>query len=265
MKYVPKLDPDFSPIVLKLREYEEKVSKATQKQKLVICLERNKGYNYRYELDVFADNTGFDEENYEIVERIVKSLLWIAGGYKIYIAGSNYLYERLKADYAKGGNREFDALFMSHVYENEFTVLKADYHEVPPLNQEVIVLEKDLSGCRIGFDAGGSDRKVAAVIDGEVVYSEEVVWYPKINSDPEYHREHIMEAMRTAASHMPRVDAIGVSSAGIYVDNRVMMASLFLKVPNELYDAKVKNMYIDIVRTFGADIPFRVANDGDVA
>lgn len=265
MKYVPKLDPDFSPIVLKLREYEEKVSKATQKQKLVICLERNKGYNYRYELDVFADNTGFDEENYEIVERIVKSLLWIAGGYKIYIAGSDYLYERLKADYAKGGNREFDALFMSHVYENEFTVLKADYHEVPPLNQEVIVLEKDLSGCRIGFDAGGSDRKVAAVIDGEVVYSEEVVWYPKINSDPEYHREHIMEAMRTAASHMPRVDAIGVSSAGIYVDNRVMMASLFLKVPNELYDAKVKNMYIDIVRTFGADIPFRVANDGDVA
>ena len=30
-----------------------------------------------------------------------------------------------------------------------------------------------LDGCRIGFDAGGSDRKVSAVIDGETVFSEE--------------------------------------------------------------------------------------------
>lgn len=264
MKYVPKLDPDFSPMVLKLREFQAKVAKASAKQKLIICLERNKGYNYRYELDIFPDGIGFDEENYEIVERIVKTLLWVAGGYKIYIAGSDYLYKRLKADYAPGGRREFDALFMGHVYENTFTVLKADYQNIPSLNQEKIVLENDLSGCRIGFDAGGSDRKVAAVVDGEVVYSEEVVWYPKINSDPEYHRAHITEAMQTAASHMPRVDAIGVSSAGIYVDNRVMMASLFLKVPNELYDAKVKDMYIEIAKTFG-DVPLLVANDGDVA
>ena len=32
---------------------------------------------------------------------------------------------------------------------------------------------------------------------------------------------------------MPRVDAIGVSSAGIYIDNRAMVASLFLKVPKD--------------------------------
>ena len=40
-------------------------------------------------------------------------------------------------------------------------------------------------------------------------------------------------AFRTAASKMPRVDGIGVSSAGVYVDNRIMIASLFLKVSDE--------------------------------
>ena len=69
--------------------------------------------------------------------------------------------------------------------------------------------------------------------------------------------------MKTAASHMPRVDAIGVSSAGVYVDNRIMVASLFLKVPKEDFDKKVKNMYIDVAKEIG-DVPVVVANDGDV-
>lgn len=90
---------------------------------------------------------------------------------------------------------------------------------------------RHLDGCRIGFDAGGSDRKVSAVVDGTPVYSEEVVWYPKTNDNPDYHYEGIVSAFKTAASKMPRVDAIGVSSAGIYVDNRTMVASLFNKVP----------------------------------
>lgn len=51
-------------------------------------------------------------------------------------------------------------------------------------------------GCRIGFDAGGSDRKVSAVIDGETVYSEEVVWFPKTTADPDYHYDGIVAALR---------------------------------------------------------------------
>ena len=121
-----------------------------------------------------------------------------------------------------------------------------------------------LDGCRIGFDAGGSDRKVSAVIDGETVYSEEVVWFPKTNSDPDYHYDGIVAALKSAAAHMPRVDAVGVSSAGVYINDRTMNASLFLKVPQELFDAKVKDIYIRaITDTFG-DVPFCVFNDGDV-
>ena len=72
-----------------------------------------------------------------------------------------------------------------------------------------------LEGCRIGFDAGGSDRKVSAVVDGRTVYSEEVIWHPKTAADPRYHQREVLCALRTAAAHLPRVDAIGVSTAGI--------------------------------------------------
>ena len=122
-----------------------------------------------------------------------------------------------------------------------------------------------LEGCRIGFDAGGSDRKVSAVIDGESVYSEEVVWFPKVNSDPDYHYNGIVAALKSAAEHLPRVDAVGVSSAGVYINNRTMKASLFLKVPKDQFDAKVKDIYIRaITDTFG-NVPYAVANDGDVS
>jgi predicted NBD/HSP70 family sugar kinase len=122
-----------------------------------------------------------------------------------------------------------------------------------------------LEGCRIGFDAGGSDRKVSAVIDGETVFSEEVVWLPKVNPDPDYHYNGIVSALKSAAAHMPRVDAVGVSSAGIYINDRTMSASLFLKVPKDLYEAKVKDIYIRaITYTFG-NVPYAVANDGDVS
>ena len=186
MKYVPSLDKNFSPIILKIREFNELVKKASEVSHLTICLERNQGYNYFYEIDIFADGTGHDEENYELVERIVKSLLWIVGGYKVYVAGSKYIYEKLKEAYSENGARAFDADFMGNVYENDFVVVECKKEELPEPKSEKVELNSNLNGCRIGFDAGGSDRKVSAVVDGEVLYSEETVWYPKINSDPEY-------------------------------------------------------------------------------
>jgi len=261
MKYIPSLDKNFKPMINVLNEFIEKVKNA-ESQSIVICLERHQGYNYIYNIDVFKDGTGHDEENYFIIERIIKSLLWVVGGYKIYIKGSKCLYGKIKEAYTPNGERAFDADFMANVYENNFEVVYTE--EIPAEKIEKIALNSDLSGCRIGFDAGGSDRKVSAVIDGEVVYSEETVWFPKINEDPSYQYAGILESMKTAASKMPRVDAIGVSSAGIYVDNRIMVASLFLKVKPEDFNKRVKNMYIDIAKNEFGDVPLVVANDGDV-
>ncbi|MBQ3049500.1 MAG: ROK family protein, partial [Oscillospiraceae bacterium] len=148
--------------------------------------------------------------------------------------------------------------------EKPFEVLWLEQGEIPAQKNCSMKVGGNLDGCRIGFDAGGSDRKVSAVVNGETVYSEEVVWFPKLNSDPNYHYEGILSAMKTAASHMPRVDAIGVSSAGVYIDNKIMVASLFIKVGDEDFEKKVKNMYIDVAREIGENIPIEVANDGDV-
>ncbi len=262
LKVNAKLDPKFQPLSLICRDMRE----ATKEngQDIVIAVERNKGYTTTYKTRIFADGTGHDEENFRFVERIAKSLLWVAGGYKIIIAGSDVVGEKIKAAYTDGGLRDFDVHFMERVYEQKFEVLSVPLSEAPADKSSAAPIGRHLDGCRIGFDAGGSDRKVSAVINGESVYSEEVVWFPKINSDPEYHYEGILNAMKTAASHMPRVDAIGVSSAGVYVDNRIMVASLFLKVSDEDFDKKVKNMYIDVAKEIGENIPIEVANDGDV-
>ena len=256
------LDKEFTPMALVYREFTEAAKKAGA-EKLVIGIERNKGYVSAFETVIYADGTGHDEENYEFVERLVKTLLWVRGGHKIIIAGSKVVADRLAKAYTAEGDRAFDYDFMSGVYETEVTVEYRDIKNAPVTSESATPVGRHLDGCRIGFDAGGSDRKVSAVIDGKSVYSEEVVWFPKTNSDPQYHYDGILSAMKSAAEHMPRVDAIGVSSAGVYVDNRIMVASLFLKVSKDEFNAKCKDMYINVAKEFG-DVPLEVANDGDV-
>ncbi len=262
LKVNAKLDPKFQPLALICREMRENTKE--NGQDIVIAVERNKGFTTTYKTRIFADGTGHDEENFKFVERIAKSLLWVAGGYKIIIAGSETVGARIKEAFSYGGLRDFDVKFMERVYEETFSVEVRALEDAPEDKSSAAPIGRHLDGCRIGFDAGGSDRKVSAVIDGESVYSEEVVWFPKTNSDPDYHYEGILSAMKTAASKMPRVDAIGVSSAGVYIDNRIMVASLFLKVSDEDFDKKVKNMYLDVAKEIGENIPIEVANDGDV-
>ena len=260
MKFTPIYDKGYMPMIVKLNNFRKEVANSKSKT-LKICVERNKGYNFVYTLDIF-DDVAKNEENYGIAERLIKTILWVAGGYKIYISGDKYVYEKIKNDYTSEGARAFDVEFMSGVYETPFEVVYVEESDFPKANGCSLKVGGHLDGCRIGFDAGGSDRKVSAVIDGKVVYSEEVVWFPKINSDWHYQYDGIMESMKTAASKMPRVDAIGVSSAGVYVDNKIMVASLFLKVPKDDFEKHVKTMYMDIAKEIGA--PIEVANDGDV-
>ena len=260
---IAKLEPEFMPMIKAIDEFN-KIVKKSDSNEIVISVERNANLVSVFKMNVYKDNTGHDVENYEIVERIVKTLLWAYGGYKVYIAGSKNIYEKIANDYKKGGKREFDYNFMSRVYENQFEVIYVEnISDAPKENNVSSPVGRHLDGCRIGFDAGGSDRKVSAVVNGETVYSEEVVWFPKINSDPAYHYEGILNAMKTAASKMPRVDAIGVSSAGVYIDNKIMVASLFLKVSDDDFEKHVKNMYIDVAKEIG-NVPVEVANDGDV-
>ncbi len=240
-KLVPSLDPNFRPAVLWNRAYKKTVEASGEAVPLAIALERDGGQIAVYETAVFppGKNSDWDQANHFYVERLVKCLLWTKGGWKITLAGPGEVGRALQQAYRQGGSRAFDAEFMGRVYEQAFTVEVTDYANAPQRYEKTEAVGGHLEGCRIGFDAGGSDRKVAAVMDGEVLFSDETVWLPKVTEDPDYHFAGILDSVQRAAQHLPRVDAIGVSSAGIYINNRTMVASLFLKVPEKLFNEKV--------------------------
>lgn len=262
-KIMPILDPAFRPAILENRAFTRDVELNGECIPIKIAIERENNQIYVLEAKVFSEESELEENNNRFIERLIKTILWIKGGFKITIGGSKKIGDFVKKTYSIGGLRAFDALFMSRVYEKDFEVCSVDIDEVPEESEIVPLLSRNLDGCRIGFDAGGSDRKVVALKNGEVVYSEEVAWHPKTQSDPDYHYREIEAAIKTAAAHLPRVDAIGVSSAGIYVNNRAMIASLFLKVPQDLFDQKIKDIYLNIQREW-ENVPLLVRNDGDV-
>lgn len=257
VKNVPELDPGFLPLEKFFASFLEDA-----KQPLDIAVERSGGEVAVCRTRIHGTPEMAQADIY-YVDRLIKMLLWMKGGFKVYLSGSKAVYEAMKTTYCVGGERAFDADFMSNVYEKPFEVVYCD--QVPAEKSAPQAVGRHLDGCRIGFDAGGSDRKVSAVVDGEPVFSEEVVWFPKTTADPDYHYEGIVSALKSAAAHMPRVDAVGVSSAGIYIENRTMVASLFLKVPKDLFDAKVKDIYIRAIQDTFGDVPYAVANDGDVS
>ena len=252
-------DKNFYPMIIALDDYAAAVKQNGAKNHVGVMVERDNGYNYEYDFDAFPDGVN-DEYNYKMSERIIKTVLWVCGGYKIIISGSKKIYEYIKNAYTNKGIRAFDVDFMQTVYERPFVVEYADV--LPEKKYEHKNVGGFTDGCRIGFDAGGSDRKVSAMVDGKVIYSEEVVWNPKTTEDPHYHYDGILAAFKTAASKMPKVDAIGVSTAGVVVSDKPMVSSLFIKVDKSKYGDFVKNVYINAAKEMGA--PIAVANDGDI-
>ena len=261
-RIVPSLDPDFRPAALANRAFREKVRASGQAVPLALGVERGDGTLSVYRTEVFPGGSPYAGENLEYAERIIKFLLWQRGGYKVIVGGPRWIGEYLNAVYSPAGLRAFDFDFMGGVYEKPFTVEITDADKVPAAREQSKALGRHLEGCRIGFDAGASDRKVSAVINGEAVFSEEVNWNPRPQSDPEYHYKEIMSAMKAAAAKMPRVDAIGVSSAGVYINNRVMVASLFRGVPRDEFETKVKPLFLRIRDEWG--VPLEAVNDGEV-
>jgi len=258
------LDPEFRPPALANRLFREEVKASGQGVSLVIGIERSGGMVSRYETEVFPSNHRQAEENLDYVAQLVKFLLWQRGGWRVIIGGPAQVGEYVKKVFTSGEEHGFDADFMAGVYEQNFTVAIREAEEVPRVPEKGIPVGRHLEGCRIGFDAGASDYKVAAVIEGESVYDEEFPWDPKVQSNPEYHYTHFIRALQAAAEHLPRVDAIGVSSAGIFIDNRCAVASLFRGVPQEVFDAQVREIWLRIQREWDG-LPLEVANDGDVA
>jgi predicted NBD/HSP70 family sugar kinase len=259
----PALDGAFRPAVLARRTLVEAVRRSSEGVVGAVAVEQPGGAVGLAEVFLFGPGHPSAGAGYAICERVIKSLLWARGGRRVWIDGPPELVDHLRRHYLEDATGRFDARLMGEVYGEAFEVVAAPRSEFPRSRETSTELGRHLDGARIGFDLGASDRKAAAVIDGEVVFSEEIPWDPSTHADPQWHYDQIMDSLRRAAAHLPRVDAIGGSAAGIYVGSEIRVASLFRSVGPELFRGRVSGLFAEMKRAWGG-IPFEVVNDGEV-
>jgi len=258
-----KLDPLFRPAALARRAFEQRARQTGHPVRVRFALEQSRGAVSQFATELVPEHDPAAAANFVMLERLVKLALWAHGGYRIHLDAPAALVEQLRAHFRDSTTGRFDSDIVGRGVYDGHPIEVVATRELPPERAATTALGRHLDGCRIGFDLGGSDRKVAAIIDGRVVFSEETEWDPYYQPDPQYHWDGIMDSLRRAADHLPRVDAIGGSAAGVYVDNQVKFASLFRGVAPDLFESRVRNMFRDLKHAWH-DVPFDVVNDGDV-
>jgi predicted NBD/HSP70 family sugar kinase len=261
-RITPALDPWFRPAVLANRSFRERVRTAGNAVQVTLALEQAGGNVSHFRTEILPESHPQAAGNFVYLERIAKLLLWSRGGFRFHFAGPASLAAKLASHYRDTPTGKFDSdIVANRMFDHPLEVVHTS--NPPAERRSTAALGRHLEGCRIGFDLGGSDRKVAAVIEGRVVFSEETVWDPYFQPDPQYHFDGIMDSLKKAAAHLPRVDAIGGSAAGIYLNNRVKVASLFRGVPAEVFNQRVRELFLEIKQAW-QNVPFEVMNDGEV-
>jgi predicted NBD/HSP70 family sugar kinase len=259
---VPPLDPRFRPAALACRRFRDGVRASAHPVRATVALEQADGSVFHFPVALFAESSEGAAGNATYLERLVKFALWSRGGFRVHFDGPGKLADVLRTHYRSTLTGRFDSEIVGErIYDKPLEIVSSE--RVPAEFARTAPLGRHLDGCRIGFDLGGSDRKVGAVIEGKAVWSEETEWDPYHQPDPQYHLAGLLDSLKKAAAHLPRVDAIGGSSAGVYVNNQVKVASLFRGVPKEVFDRHVRNLFLDVKKQWG-DIPFEVVNDGEV-
>lgn len=262
-RVIPELDSGFRPAALFHQAFDE-AARAAGAEPLHLAVEQADGSICRWRTAALPSGHALAGWNFMNLERQLKFLLWSRGGCRVYVHAPADLVAQLRRHYADTPTGRFDADVMGNrIYEWPFEIVDVDASELPADRQTAIRLGRHLDGCRIGFDLGASDRKAAAVIDGRVVFSEEIEWQPARERDPQWHFDQIMDSLRRAAARLPRVDGIGGSSAGVYVNNQVKLASLFRGVSPDLFNGRVKGLFLEMRHAWN-DIPFEIVNDGEI-
>ncbi len=257
----PVLDPDFRPAALAWRAFARSI--AGNPVPVRIAIEQANGSTYVFERAVSRDDLAV---NLRFLERELKFLLWAVGGFRVHLDAPELLVTLLRDYiYRYSANRVFDMEVMGPIiYGRPFEIRHAPGASFPAASHVTLPLGRHTGGCRVAIDLGASDIKAYAEKDGAKTFASEFKWDPKPQSDPSYHYQHVKHAIQAAADTLPRVDSIGVSSAGVYVNNEPRIASLFRGVPREAFVRDIVPLFHRIQTDFGG-VPVVVANDGSVS
>ena len=264
IKYRPSLDPGFIPAALWNKYYRARVASDPEAEFYAFKLVQHNGAATVFKSKILHHTPNNRKINIKYIERTLKFLLWHHGGNRVLVSGNPQITQALRALYSDNGARSFDNTFLGKkIFGGPIEFIEGEDHETFTPSAQGIMLGRHLKGNRIGFDLGGSDRKCAAVIDGEVVFSEEIEWNPYFQNDPDYHIQGIKDSLNRAAAHLPKVDAIGGSAAGVYVNNEVRASSLFRGLSHEQFDKTIRPLFIELKKEWNG-IPFEVVNDGEI-
>lgn len=255
------LDPGFKPAIL-FKKYYEELLQANDNHQVEVALIRSKGNIFRFRFCLLKSNE-FDPVSFCYLKLNLKFILWAVGGHTLYFSGPQKWFDQLKIDFSESGSSRFDGQFMARIYDKPWAVHYCEPSDLPQASEEANTLGGHLEGCRIGFDLGASDYKLAAVQDGKAIFTTEIRWDPVVQTDPDYHWQRIVDGLELAASHLPRVDAIGGSSAGIIHENQIRVASLFRSVDHKDFAEKVTPLFNKLKEKW--QVPFVTLNDGDVS
>lgn len=258
---ISSLDEKITPSAWWNRAYRESIG--DNPLALSLSLSRPGGTVFSEQINIRETaRDGHDPATFKYVERHIKFRLWQVGASEVRLDGPDWLRQELSSEY-RTGQRAFDSEIIGEkVFGQRIEFLPRSAHENDNKQNDAFSIGGYSKGCRIGFDLGGSDRKAAAVMDGEVLFSEEIPWSPYFESDPEYHWKGILESVERAAAHLPRVDAIGGSAAGIYINSEPRVGSLFRGVSDADFQTRIRPIFERLGKHFG-DVPVMVVNDGD--
>ena len=206
----PVLDPEFIPAVSWNKKYQELVFQNKRSQKFIISIENHVGNVCSFETKILPHNSHNKVLNIRYVERIVKFLLWMKGGSRIFMTGNKNLFNEISRIYSDDGERAFDNNFIGRtIFDMDLKFYHSSIDFIPRTYDGMIKLGGHMEGNRVGLDIGGTNKKYAIVINGEQTFAEGIPWNPRGQNDPEWFRREIGELIDLALKKVEHIDAIG--------------------------------------------------------
>lgn len=199
------------------------------------------------------------------VRTYVHNRLWAAGARRVVVDCGPDLFAALKSCFDPGGQYYHQAEMMSRVYRGPFEIVRGPVVDRSDEGSGVPAQGDPKRGRHIGVDLGGSDVKVVAMRDGELLHHEKMDWRPRgmMRGRQVLDVVEDMVGRALSAARLGRIDGIGLSTAGIVVGNRVVVSGIFSGLAAEEFDGWVAPMGAKLSRAFGG-APTQVAHDGDM-
>mgnify|MGYP002675005957 CR=1 FL=1 len=224
---------------------------------LSIRIERNDTLSYTYHT-FLTENRDTD---YFFLKKVVLTLLWLIGGNKVYLKGKTDSIQEFLKKAKEDKELKITMKEMENIFSEKFVLeeTKEEKEDRNPLSR-IHLSEK---GNRIGLDLGGSDRKVTALKNGSIVFEDETLWSPKQEKDIRYLYNGIKDSLTKAMKYLEHVDSIGISTAGIVKENKLLEPTLFRSVENG--KEHVLDFFPEFMEKEFPKIPYQVINDGDIS